>query len=70
MLKDILEIERAAIRSRDITSQLLAFSRKQTIEPKVVDLNDIIMRMQRTLARLIGEDIELQILSGKRRLED
>ncbi len=65
MLKDILEIERAATRSRDITSQLLAFSRKQTIKPKVLDLNDIVMRTQRTLARLIGEDIELKFCPGK-----
>jgi two-component system cell cycle sensor histidine kinase/response regulator CckA len=62
--KDILDIERAASRSKDITSQLLAFSRKQTIAPKILRLNEIIMMMQKTLARLIGEDIDLKFYPG------
>ena len=64
LMKSILEIERAGIRSRDITSQLLAFSRKQIIEPRVVDLNALISHTQKTLARLIGEDIELLFCPG------
>ena len=64
LMKSILEIERAGIRSRDITSQLLAFSRKQIIEPRVVDLNEQISHTQKTLARLIGEDIELLFCPG------
>ena len=59
VLKDIEEIEKAASRSRDITSQLLAFSRKQIISPKIINLNELILSIQKTLARVIGEDIHL-----------
>ncbi|HBA86653.1 MAG TPA: hybrid sensor histidine kinase/response regulator [Geobacter sp.] len=55
-LKEILD---AANRSADITRQLLAFSRQQHAEPKVLDLNDTISRMLKMLHRLIGEDIDL-----------
>lgn len=58
---DIGEIEKAACRSRDLTAQLLAFSRKQIIRPQVVNLNDLIEDIKKTLIRLIGEDIVLQI---------
>jgi two-component system sensor histidine kinase EvgS len=57
--KDIEEIEKAAIRSRDVTSQLLAFSRKQIISPKIINLNELILSIQKTLARVIGEDVHL-----------
>lgn len=56
---DLLEIQKAAKRSADLTRQLLAFARKQTITPKVLDLNDTIAGMLKMLKRLIGEDIEL-----------
>jgi len=49
----------AGSRSADLTRQLLAFARKQTIHPKVLDLNDTITGMLKMLRRLIGEDIEL-----------
>jgi len=65
LLKDVLEIEKAAIHSRDITRQLLAFSRKQIISPKTIDLNSLITQTQKTLSRLIGEDIHLRFLPGK-----
>lgn len=55
-LKGILD---AANRSADITRQLLAFSRQQHAEPKVLDLNDTISKMLKMLHRLIGEDIDL-----------
>ncbi len=64
VLKDIAEIEKAAIRSRDITRQLLAFSRKQIIEPKIIDLNELVDQTQRSLISLIGEDIDLKIIPG------
>lgn len=64
VLMDLVEIEKAAIRSRDITTQLLAFSRKQIIEPKIIDLNDLIVHTQKALIRLIGEDIELKFHPG------
>jgi len=59
ILKNMLLIERAANKSRDITRQLLAFSRKQIIAPKLADLNQLIEGTVKTLIRLIGENIEL-----------
>lgn len=53
------EIQSAARRSADITRQLLAFSRKQTIAPQVLDLNETVEGMLKMLRRLIGEDINL-----------
>jgi len=58
-VKYLEEIEAAGLHSRDITRQLLAFSRRQIIAPKPVNLNDLIASTQQTLARLIGEDIDL-----------
>jgi PAS domain S-box-containing protein len=55
-LDDILN---AAQRSTEIVRQLLAFARKQTIDPKVLDLNDALEKMLKMLRRLIGEDIDL-----------
>ncbi len=53
------EILNAARRSADITRQLLAFARRQTIHPDVIDLNETVEAMLKMLRRLIGEDIEL-----------
>jgi PAS domain S-box-containing protein len=64
LFKDVTEIEKAAYRSRDITRQLLAFSRKQIIAPRPVDLNDLIVNLQNSLVRLIGEDIDLRFFPG------
>jgi ABC-type branched-subunit amino acid transport system ATPase component len=50
---------KAAMRSTDITKQLLAFARKQTIEPKILDLNETVEGMLKMLRRLIGENIDL-----------
>ena len=58
------EILCAARRSTDITRQLLAFARRQTIAPKVLNLNDIVTSMLKMLRRLIGEDIDLAWLPG------
>jgi PAS domain S-box-containing protein len=59
-LSDYLrEIFVAARRSADITQQLLAFARKQTIAPRVLDLDDTVEGMLKMLRRLIGEDIDL-----------
>ncbi len=57
--KKLNEIHRAANRSADLTRQLLAFARKQTISPKNLDLNTAIDGMLKMLKRLIGEDIDL-----------
>lgn len=56
---DLKEILKAADRSADITRQLLAFSRRQAIAPKTLDLNATVEGMLRMLRRLIGEDIDL-----------
>lgn len=53
------EIQHSARRSADLTRQLLAFARKQTIQPKVLDLNTTLEGMLKMLRRLIGEDVEL-----------
>jgi PAS domain S-box-containing protein len=57
--RNIEEIKRAAGRAADLTHQLLAFSRKQVLQPRVLDLNAVISGMEKMLRRLIGEDIEL-----------
>jgi two-component system, cell cycle sensor histidine kinase and response regulator CckA len=55
------EIRTAAIRSADLTRRLLAFARRQTIAPRVLDLNEIVRGMLKMLKRLIGEDIRLDM---------
>ncbi len=55
---EIQEIKDCAHRAADLTRQLLAFSRRQIIEPKVLDLNKTIRDFEKMLIRLIGEDIE------------
>jgi nitrogen-specific signal transduction histidine kinase/CheY-like chemotaxis protein len=56
---DLLEIRRAAERSAELTRQLLAFARKQTAAPQVLDLNEMVDGMLKMLRRMIGEDIDL-----------
>jgi signal transduction histidine kinase/CheY-like chemotaxis protein len=56
----ITEIAGAAERARSLTQQLLAFSRRQVLQPKVFRLADSVRNIQKMLARLLGEDIELQ----------
>ncbi len=58
------EIEKSGRRSADLTRQLLAFARKQTIAPQVLDLNSTVSGMLKMLQRLIGEDIELAWVSA------
>ncbi len=62
---DLEEILKAARRSADITKQLLAFARKQTAAPRVLDLNKTIDGFFKMLKRLIGEDIDLVWLPAK-----
>ncbi len=62
---DLLEIQKAAQRSADLTSQLLAFARRQTVAPRVLDLNETVDGMLKMLRRLIGEDISLAWIPGK-----
>ncbi len=59
------EIRKAAERSADLTRQLLAFARKQTIAPRLLDLNETVEGMLKLLRRLIGEDIDLAWLPSR-----
>ena len=59
LFDDLSEIHQAAKRSSEITHQLLAFARKQTVKPIELDLNDSVSGMLKMLKRLIGEDIQL-----------
>jgi CheY-like chemotaxis protein len=58
------EIKNAAERSADLTRQLLAFARKQMINPVLLDLNDVVSGMLKMLRRIIGENIELFWMPG------
>lgn len=58
-------IQQAGLRSADLTRQLLAFARKQTVAPKMLDLNETVASMLNMLRRLIGENIDLAWLPGE-----
>lgn len=57
--RDIEEIKKAGERAASLTRQLLTFSRRQTIQPKVLNLNEVVSEMEKMLRRLIAEDTEL-----------
>ena len=59
------EIMTAAGRAGALTRQLLTFSRKQVLQPEVLDLNSVLKNMDEMLPRLIGEDIDLRIVRGQ-----
>jgi len=61
MHRRLLEIERAGNRAAKLTRQLLAFSRRQHLERKVVNLNDSICDITKLLQRIIGEDVEVSV---------
>jgi len=61
----IEEIKRAADRASTLTRQLLAFSRKQVLQPKLFDLNHLVTDMSKMLRRLIGENIEMTTVIGQ-----
>lgn len=62
--EDVQEINKAADRAAALTRQLLAFSRRQVLQPKVVEIDTLVPEMDKMLRRLIGEDINLVAILG------
>ena len=62
--EEVEEIKRAGDRARSLTQQLLAFSRKQLLQPQVLDLNKVVSLMENMLRRVIGEDVEFRTILG------
>ena len=65
---EIGEIHQAGLRAAELTRQLLAFSRRQIIEPRVVNVAHVLRGLEKMLRRVLGEDIELTLLEGNRDL--
>jgi len=65
--EEIEQIISAGQRAADLTRQLLAFSRRQILQPRVIDLNDVVVGMEKMLHRLVREDIELSVIRSDAR---
>jgi signal transduction histidine kinase len=63
LLRNLDEIGKASERAASLTRQLLAFSRRQVMQPKVFDMNSVVNDLKKMLRRMIGEDIELRVSS-------
>jgi two-component system cell cycle sensor histidine kinase/response regulator CckA len=64
--QDLDEIRQAGERAAELTRQLLAFSRRQMLQPQIVDINALVRQMEKMLRRLIGDDVELVIALADR----
>src|SRR3954468_17114382 len=62
---DIMQIKQNANRAANLVRQLLAFSRQQTLQPRVLDIGDVLVELSHLLRRLIGENIELKLVHGR-----
>src|SRR6185295_13755015 len=62
---DIMQIKQNANRAANLVRQLLAFSRQQTLQPRVLDVTDVLGELSHLLRRLIGENIELEMIHGQ-----
>ena len=62
---DMEEIHRAGERAAELTRQLLAFSRQQMLQPRVVELGHVVTGMEKMLQRLLGEDVKLALLTAR-----
>ena len=60
------EISQASKRAADLTRQLLTFSRKHTLQPQIVDLNEVITNVTKMLRRVLGEDVKLDVTLGEK----
>jgi len=62
---DIMQIKQNANRAANLVRQLLAFSRRQTLQPKMLELTDVIAELSNLIRRLIGESIDLKVVHGR-----
>jgi two-component system, cell cycle sensor histidine kinase and response regulator CckA len=62
---DIMQIKQNANRAANLVRQLLAFSRQQTLQPRVLNITDVLAELSHLLRRLIGENIELKMVHGR-----
>jgi len=62
---DIMQIKQNANRAANLVRQLLAFSRQQTLQPRLLDITDVLAELTHLLRRLIGENIELDMVHGR-----
>jgi two-component system cell cycle sensor histidine kinase/response regulator CckA len=62
---DIMQIKQNANRAANLVRQLLAFSRQQTLQPRVLDITDVLVELSHLLRRLIGENIELEVVHAR-----
>jgi two-component system cell cycle sensor histidine kinase/response regulator CckA len=62
---DIMQIKQNANRAANLVRQLLAFSRRQTLQPKMLDMTDVLAELSNLIRRLIGENIQMQIQHGR-----
>jgi two-component system cell cycle sensor histidine kinase/response regulator CckA len=62
---DIMQIKQNANRAANLVRQLLAFSRQQTLQPRVLDITDVLVELSHLLRRLIGENLELEVVNGR-----
>ncbi len=62
---DIMQIKQNANRAANLVRQLLAFSRRQTLQPKTIDLTDVLAELSNLIRRLIGENIQMKMMHGR-----
>ncbi len=62
---DIMQVKQNANRAANLVRQLLAFSRQQTLQPRILDITDVLVELSHLLRRLIGESIELKVVHGR-----
>src|SRR3954447_13722302 len=62
---DIMQIKQNANRAANLVRQLLAFSRQQTLQPRIIVITDVLVELTHLLRRLIGENIELKVVHGR-----
>ncbi|MEM7617233.1 MAG: response regulator, partial [Pseudomonadota bacterium] len=62
---DIMQIKQNSTRAANLVRQLLAFSRKQTLQPKIINITDVLAELSNLVRRLIGENIDLSVIHGE-----